>query len=83
LGQLGTKIIFFKDLSQTEPLAQTLKMIELSRAKGLKLRNDRAEPVKLKTIGSSFDQDNWLEFCSSLSGSTLSEIDPMRYAFLE
>ena len=32
-------------------MAQNLEMIELSRAKGSKLRNDRAEPVKLETIG--------------------------------
>ena len=43
LAQLGTKLIFLKEPSRAEPLAQTLEMIELSRAKGSKLRNDRAE----------------------------------------
>jgi hypothetical protein len=39
-AQLGAKLIFSKELSRAEPLAQTLEMIELSRAKGSKLIND-------------------------------------------
>jgi hypothetical protein len=54
LAQLGTTLIFFKEPSRAEPLAQTLEMIELSQAKGSKLRNYRAEPIKLETVGSSF-----------------------------
>jgi hypothetical protein len=37
LAQLGTKLIVLKDPSRSMPLAQTLKMAKLSRAKGSKL----------------------------------------------
>ena len=43
LAQFGTNLIFLNEPSRAEPVAQTLEMIELSRAKGSKLRNDRAE----------------------------------------
>jgi hypothetical protein len=39
LADLGQKLIFLNEPSQAEPVAQTLGMIELSRAKGSKLRN--------------------------------------------
>jgi hypothetical protein len=42
LAQLGTKLIFLKEPSRAEPLAQILEMFELSRAKGSKFINDRA-----------------------------------------